>query len=61
MLTLIGKRGSAIGVTKTKRIEYAREILQKVREILFFQAFGLYVSQTFINKCSDGDQTCNIA
>ncbi|KAF5833422.1 RNA polymerase II second largest subunit [Dunaliella salina] len=28
-LDYIGKRGSAIGVTKAKRIEYAREILQK--------------------------------
>lgn len=26
-----GKRGAAVGVNKQKRIEYAREILQKVR------------------------------
>ncbi len=26
-----GKRGAAVGVNKAKRIEYAREILQKVR------------------------------
>eukprot|EP00967_Tisochrysis_lutea_P033075 scaffold39237_cov19-Tisochrysis_lutea.AAC.4 len=32
--TVAGKRGSAIGVTKAKRIEYAREILQKVRMAL---------------------------
>ena len=28
-LDFIGKRGSAVGVTRDKRIQYAREILQK--------------------------------
>jgi DNA-directed RNA polymerase II subunit RPB2 len=28
-LDFIGKRGSTMGVTKDKRIEYARQILQK--------------------------------
>ena len=28
-LDYIGKRGSTVGVTQSKRIEYAREILQK--------------------------------
>lgn len=30
-LDYIGKRGSAVGVTRARRIEYAKELLQKVR------------------------------
>lgn len=36
----IGKRGSSIGVPKDKRIQYAREILQ--RELLPHVAIGEY-------------------
>ncbi len=39
-LDYIGKRGSAIGVPKDKRIQYAREILQ--RELLPHVAIGEY-------------------
>ena len=39
-LDYIGKRGSSIGVPKDKRIQYAREILQ--RELLPHVAIGEY-------------------
>lgn len=39
-LDYIGKRGAAVGVTKVKRIEYAREILQK--ELLPHVGLGEY-------------------
>lgn len=37
---MLGKRGAAVGVTRTKRIEYAREILQK--ELLPHVGLGEY-------------------
>lgn len=48
-LDYIGKRGSAIGVVREKRIQYAREILQ--RELLPHVGIGEFCETKKVRTC----------